>query len=233
MARPNWEWIKVDVLLPEHPKVEGLSDKAFRALIELWCYCGRQHTDGLVSARQWQKWPPRVRDELVAAGLADLGADAGVTMHDFTGERDGHQRSRDEIEELSAKRSDSGKKAAAARWNGHVKSHALRIPKRMRFGCGKPKVKDWFGLWSRTGKIASARALLSCKREHCSTARSPQRWPCGKHGSRRQPRYDLYQNACGAHARRICDSDARGRGIYAHARDRCKHPSPIWTQLLI
>ena len=48
MARPNWEYIRIDVLLPEHPKTDGLSDKAFRTLVELWCWCGLNRTDGFV-----------------------------------------------------------------------------------------------------------------------------------------------------------------------------------------
>lgn len=133
MARPNWEYIRVDVLLPEHPKVEGLSDKAFRALIELWCYCGRQRTDGLVTRKQWQAWPQKIRAELETAGLATpIGISGGAAMHDFLA----HQRSREEIDELSAKRSDAGRKAARARWNGtdtkthalpHTKTHARRM----------------------------------------------------------------------------------------------------------
>jgi hypothetical protein len=116
VARPNWEYIRVDVLLPEHPKIEGLSHHAFRALVELWCYCGRLHTDGAVTRKQWEAWPRKVRDELVAAGLAHEGEfTGGAEMHDFVG-KDGHQRSRAEIDELSAKRSSSGKKAAGARW---------------------------------------------------------------------------------------------------------------------
>lgn len=123
MARPNWEYIRVDVLLPEHPKIEGLSDKAFRALIELWCYCGRQRTDGLVTRKQWEAWPLKVRAELEAARLASpVELSGGAAMHDFLG----HQRSREEIDELSARRSEAGKKAAAARWNGRdTKTHAL------------------------------------------------------------------------------------------------------------
>jgi hypothetical protein len=119
VARPNWEYIRVDVLLPEHPKVEGLSDKAFRALVTLWCYCGRQRTDGAVTRKQWEAWPPKVRAELITAGLASP-ISSGGEMHDFLA----HQRSREQIDELSAKRSEAGKKAAAARWNGnHAKTH--------------------------------------------------------------------------------------------------------------
>ena len=132
MARPNWEYIRVDVLLPEHPKVEGLSDKAFRALVTLWCYCGRQRTDGAVTRKQWEAWPPRVRAELEADGAGEVAIhlraglarpvdiSGGGAMHDFLE----HQRSRDEIDELSAKRSEAGKKAAESRWGRRdTKSH--------------------------------------------------------------------------------------------------------------
>jgi hypothetical protein len=117
VARPNWEYIRVDVLLPEHPKIEGLSDKAFRALLELWCYCGRNRTDGLVTERRWKATATKnARDELIKAGLVESMFDGGCMMHDFTGD-DGHQRTKAEIDELSAKRTEAAKKAAAARWS--------------------------------------------------------------------------------------------------------------------
>jgi hypothetical protein len=117
VARPNWEYIRVDVLLPEHPKIEGLSDKAFRALIELWCYCGRNHTDGIVTQKQWQARTKGARDELVKAGLAVPVPGDGCMMHDFTG-ADGHQRTRAEIDELSSRRARAGRRGAAKRWGG-------------------------------------------------------------------------------------------------------------------
>jgi hypothetical protein len=122
VARPNWEYVRIDVLMPEHPKIEGLSDGAFRVLVELWCYCGRNRTDGVVSEKRWKATgTPRARSELVKAGLAEPRHGEGCVMHDFTGP-DGHQRSKAEIEELAAIRSDSGRKAANARW-GHTKTH--------------------------------------------------------------------------------------------------------------
>lgn len=113
MARPNWEYIRVDVLMPEHPKIETLSDRAFRALVTLWCYSGRQRTDGIITATQWKTWPAAVRKELVQSQLAhpmDVGG--GAVMHDF----DEHQRTRAEIDEKSAERSEKARKAAQARW---------------------------------------------------------------------------------------------------------------------
>jgi hypothetical protein len=116
VARPNWEWIKVDVLLMEHPKVEELSDKAFRQLITLWLYCGRNHNDGIVTAKRWKEVPPRIRAELMQVGLVDLlDIGGGAVMHDFTGE-DGHQRSRQEIDEAADARAEKARNAANARW---------------------------------------------------------------------------------------------------------------------
>ena len=39
-------YITVHDGMPEHPKVDALSDKAFRALVGLWCWCSRNLTDG-------------------------------------------------------------------------------------------------------------------------------------------------------------------------------------------
>lgn len=115
MARPNWEYIRVDVLLMEHPKVEELSDRAFRSLIDLWCYCGRQRSDGIVTERRWKAVPPKPRAELLAAGLAEeIGLGGGVVMHDYTE----HQRSRAEVDELSERRAEAGRRGAAKRWGG-------------------------------------------------------------------------------------------------------------------
>lgn len=112
MARPNWEYIRIDVLLPEHPKTDGLSDKAFRTLVELWCYCGRNRTDGYVAESRWQTFGSKAaRDQLIERGFAELEP-GGYLMHDYTG----HQRSRAEIDELSERRAKAGRKGAASRW---------------------------------------------------------------------------------------------------------------------
>src|ERR1700749_1237637 len=112
MARPNWEYIRIDVLLMENHKVEELSDRAFRALIDLWCYCGRNHTDGAVTDRRWKAVPPKARKELLTAGLADQDDGGAVTMHDYLA----HQRSKDTIEDVSGRRAEAGRRGAEARW---------------------------------------------------------------------------------------------------------------------
>jgi hypothetical protein len=114
MARPNWEYIRVDVLLPEHPKIDLLSRSARWTLIELWCYCSRNRTDGIVTGQRWKTFgTPAERRQILDAGFADPIALGGYVMHDFTD----HQRSRQEIEDRSAERSESGRKGAAKRWH--------------------------------------------------------------------------------------------------------------------
>lgn len=118
MARPNWEYIRIDVLLPEHPKTDELSDKAFRTLVALWCYCGRNRTDGFVTDRRWQEFGTKAaRDQLLRIprgykhGFAEK-VSGGYLMHDYTGP-DGHQRSRADIDELSARRAAAGRKGGS------------------------------------------------------------------------------------------------------------------------
>jgi hypothetical protein len=89
--------------MPEHHKVEALSDKAFRCLIDLWCWCSRNESDGHVPESVWLKRTnAKARTEL----LIDLvdPCDDGVIMHDYLE----HQRSKAEIAELRAKRSRAG-----------------------------------------------------------------------------------------------------------------------------
>lgn len=114
MARPNWEYIRVDVLLPEHPKLDALQPADKWLLIEMWCYCGRQRTDGVILGARWKAFgTPAQRKRIVEAGLAEpLPLGGGYLMHDYTE----HQRSREEIDELAAKRSDKARNAANARW---------------------------------------------------------------------------------------------------------------------
>jgi len=115
MPRDNRTFITVHDGMPEHRKIEALSDKAFRTLVDLWCWCSRNESDGLVPAAVWVKRAtPSVRRELLR-DLAEQRMDGDVQMHDYLQ----HQRSRAEIAELREKRSRAGslggKRAAATR----------------------------------------------------------------------------------------------------------------------
>lgn len=107
MSGERETFIKVSDHMPDHPKVVGLSDKAFRAMVTLWCYCSRYRTDGVVVPAVWKKEAPgKVGRELIAAGLAAERPDAGAEMHNYLV----RQRSREQIEALSEKRAAAGKR---------------------------------------------------------------------------------------------------------------------------
>lgn len=101
-------YIKVHDGMFDHPKIDGLSDRAFRLLVETWCWCSRHLTDGLVKEATWLKrGTPGTRQELIAAGLAEVVPD-GIRIHDYLE----HQRSADEVAELREKRRASGMRVA-------------------------------------------------------------------------------------------------------------------------
>lgn len=72
-ARDDERWIKVHDKMPEHPKVGGLSDKAFRLLIETWCWCKRQRNDGRFPLAAWHRMgTAKTRAELESAALVEI-----------------------------------------------------------------------------------------------------------------------------------------------------------------
>jgi hypothetical protein len=152
VARPNWEWIRIDVLLPDHPKTDGMSDKAFRTLIELWCWCGLNRTDGFVRESKWKTFgTEKARAQLLRVpdgckhGWAEP-VDGGYMMHDFVGP-DGHQRSLAEILELSAKRAEAGRKGGSKRGSKRL-STCLSTCLANAQALAR-KVKDRPGAWQR------------------------------------------------------------------------------------
>lgn len=64
-------WARLDDGFPDHPKIEGLSDRAFRAHVTAICYCAANLTDGFVSetAAKRCRIRPQTADKLIAAGL--------------------------------------------------------------------------------------------------------------------------------------------------------------------
>jgi hypothetical protein len=115
MARQKFDprpTIRVVTTMPSHPKIAGLSDAAFRALVTLWCYCGEHHTDAKVPVAVVRKEVrPKQRAELVNAGLMVDGDP--FEMHDFLD----HNRASEEIESFRQGASESGAKGAHLRWH--------------------------------------------------------------------------------------------------------------------
>lgn len=80
-------WVKIDELMPVHPKVQGLSDQAFRLAICGLCWASLHRTDGEVKTSvlgtvSGLRYPKRYAAELVAAGLWETTAD-GWRIHDY------------------------------------------------------------------------------------------------------------------------------------------------------
>jgi len=112
MTRDTRTYITLVDDMPEHPKVEPLSDAAFRLLVETWCWCSRQKTDGLVRVRIWERrGTAETRQELVEAGLAEFLESGDVQMHDYLR----HQRSAEQIAAQRSVNSENGRKGGLAK----------------------------------------------------------------------------------------------------------------------
>jgi len=108
-------YITVANTIMENPKIEALSDKAFRALIGLWRWSSKNLKNGEIPHAVWlRKTTPKVRAELLQDSLAEP-MPTGVYMHDYLK----HQNSKEEVEALREKRiragSLGGQSTAAAR----------------------------------------------------------------------------------------------------------------------
>ena len=62
-------WIKLNDNAPRHPKIAGLSDRAFRAWVNSLCYASEFLTNGALPVAFLVTVPRRVQDELIGAGL--------------------------------------------------------------------------------------------------------------------------------------------------------------------
>jgi hypothetical protein len=114
MPRDDRTYITVHDGMPEHPKIEGLSDAAFRLIVSLWCWCSRQKTDGHIKASSWSKrGTPKTRRELLEAGLVEDDLTGGVIVHDY----DQHQRTAAEIAEIKASKRTAGALGNHNRWH--------------------------------------------------------------------------------------------------------------------
>lgn len=99
---------------PEHPKAIELSDKAFRQLIEAWCYCSRNLNDGKLTKAQFAKFfSAKSRKELLAIGFV-VESENGYEMHDYLE----HQESAEQVEIRRNKRAAAGSMGGRAKANG-------------------------------------------------------------------------------------------------------------------
>jgi len=91
-------WIKIDDGFPNHPKIIGLTDRAFRLHIQGLCYCGTYLTDGFIpyAAVNGMLAEPEMKptDELEEATLW-VRVDGGFEIHDYLE----HQTSKRSVDE--------------------------------------------------------------------------------------------------------------------------------------
>lgn len=113
-------FLNLDDNFADHPKVDALSDGAFRLHVAGLCYASKHKTDGYVPAhrvsRLTRTYRPRHLAELMEARIW-LPADGGYEIHDYLD----WNRSREQIEadqeRIRKARSEAGKKGAKARWH--------------------------------------------------------------------------------------------------------------------
>lgn len=77
-------WARLDDSFAEHPKVLGLSDRAFRVYVLALCYCARNRTDGALPPAALRMFGCRAQhiEELADAGLWDE-TEHGWQVHDY------------------------------------------------------------------------------------------------------------------------------------------------------
>lgn len=88
-------WVRLDDAAMTHPKVIGLSDRAFRLWVWGLAYCQQHLTDGYIPAKAVQTSASRVAAQLVEARLWCVLESGGWQVHDYTDWND----SRDEVNE--------------------------------------------------------------------------------------------------------------------------------------
>ncbi len=111
MAKNSTTFIKLADTTPDHPKVDGLSNAAFRAWVEALCYCSEYLTDGVIGRhRLARRDGSKVVGELLNAGLVHESEDpAKLVIHDYLE----HQTSRQQVVDIRTKRAQAGSKGGA------------------------------------------------------------------------------------------------------------------------
>lgn len=128
MARDTRPYITVANELFRHPKFRRMTTDARLAVLELWAHCNEFMTDGLVDSFTFNDRPNEVQEQILSAGWV-CPLDDGYEMHDYLK----HQKSKEEILELKAKKSVSGA------FGGHSRHHVKKgVKKAGCYWCENP-----------------------------------------------------------------------------------------------
>ena len=111
MARATFPHIRLHQDMADHPKIEPLSDAAFRLLIDGWLWSRKHGTDGLMPTAVWtNRRTAKIRGELVAAGLVVM-CDKGARFHSYLD----YQASAAELQEKREQAREAGRLGGLAR----------------------------------------------------------------------------------------------------------------------
>ena len=112
-------FLNLDDNFGDHPKVDPLSDGAFRLHVCGMLYVAKHKTDGHIPvervARLTRTYKKPYLAELLERGLW-RPADAGYTVHDYLDWNRSRKQIDEDRERIRKARSDAGKKGARARW---------------------------------------------------------------------------------------------------------------------
>jgi hypothetical protein len=113
-------YLYLDDNFADHPKVDALSDAAFRLHVSGLLYCAKHKTDGYIPAERVPRLVPRYKKasltELIRGRLW-LPDDAALNIHDYLDWNRSRQQIEEDQERVRKQRSEAGKKGAAARWH--------------------------------------------------------------------------------------------------------------------
>jgi hypothetical protein len=108
-------WLKIDDAFPEHMKVVGLSDRAFRIHVSALCFCARNLTDGHVpepTVRALTLGKKTPINDLVRAGLWHENGDGGFVINDYLD----YNPSRAHVQAERERKQQAGRRGAEKRW---------------------------------------------------------------------------------------------------------------------
>lgn len=121
-------WLTLDDNMPDHPKIRGLTDRAFRLHVYALCYCSRHLTDGVIPAsacRGVVDNSSRYCRELVAKKLWQSRGEV-FEIHDYLD----WNKSRAEVENQRKLNQEAGRKGAQRRWHPDSGRHGERYGER-------------------------------------------------------------------------------------------------------
>ena len=107
-------WTRLDDRFPEHPKVVGISNAAFRLHVTALCYASRYQTEGHLPPAALRVIGGRKQlvQELVNAQLWELNGQAWL-IHDYLD----YNPSREQLQQANEQKRIAGAKGAAMRWS--------------------------------------------------------------------------------------------------------------------